>query len=81
MLNTPYPKEIKMTLALEEVEEYKRIDCKHYDDCLMIAAQAEWNQYTCNECSAYQVSDARPVNFVALSNLMKAVFSLPEEDE
>lgn len=40
-------------LDLDNVEEFKRLDCRRYENCLTIAANKNFAQFTCNECKAY----------------------------
>jgi hypothetical protein len=36
--------------ALRLVESHRRLDCRHYDRCLELAANAGWRGWSCCEC-------------------------------
>jgi hypothetical protein len=42
-------------LSLENVDRYKRSDCKYYERCLDHAAKSGWNQFHCNGCETYEL--------------------------
>jgi hypothetical protein len=45
-------------LTPENVDEYKRSDCRFYKQCLSAAARANWAQFHCNDCRAFEPVEA-----------------------
>lgn len=43
-----------MLLTMEVVDEYKKVDCKSYVKCLHAAVKANWGQFHCQDCRAYE---------------------------
>jgi hypothetical protein len=43
----------ELVLGLDNVDEFKRIDCVSYKKCLKLASDGDWNQFHCNNCRAY----------------------------
>lgn len=41
-------------LELEETEIHRRDDCKHYEDCLDVAALKRWRSFSCYNCKKYK---------------------------
>lgn len=44
-------------LSIDNVTEFKNIDCKHYELCLDQASDDNWPQFHCNSCEAYEQSE------------------------
>jgi hypothetical protein len=42
-------------LTLDNVERYKKSDCKYYEQCLDHAAKSGWNQFHCRRCKVYEL--------------------------
>jgi hypothetical protein len=49
----PNPCELDLVLTSEGVDAYKRYDCRTYVKCLDVAADRGWQQFHCNDCTAY----------------------------
>ena len=47
--NGPFPVEW-VELQLDEVEEHRKFNCRHYDECLTKAANERWLSWTCLWC-------------------------------
>jgi len=47
--NGPFPVE-GVELQLDEVEEHRRFNCRHYNECLTKAANERWLSWTCLWC-------------------------------
>jgi len=47
--NGPFPVEW-VELQLDEVEEHRRFNCRHYNECLTKAANERWLSWTCLWC-------------------------------
>jgi len=47
--NGPFPVEW-VELHLDEVEEHRKFNCRHYDECLTKAANERWLSWTCLWC-------------------------------
>lgn len=41
-------------LTLDNVERYKKSDCRYYDQCLDHAAKSGWDQFQCGACNIYE---------------------------
>jgi hypothetical protein len=52
-LALPNPVELDLMLTIDGVDAYKRYDCRTYVKCLDVAADAGWDQFHCNDCTAY----------------------------
>ena len=50
-------------LNLDNVERYKKSDCRYYDKCLDHAAKSGWDQFQCNACSIYENNPNVDVKF------------------
>jgi hypothetical protein len=46
--------------ALRLVESHRRLDCRHYDSCLELAANAGWRGWSCCECELGVIAERRP---------------------
>jgi hypothetical protein len=46
-------KKLYATTELKHVDGHRRESCKHYDDCLLKAAQKKWKSFSCRGCSDY----------------------------
>jgi hypothetical protein len=42
-------------LTMDNVERYKRSDCKYYSLCLDHAAKSGWNQFHCQGCKNFEL--------------------------
>ena len=49
----PNPRPYSGQLTVEGVAETKRWDCRRYEACLDVAAEAGWQQFHCQACPAY----------------------------
>lgn len=38
---------------LEIADNFRRLDCRSYNDCMRYAAKQKWNGFSCNECSEH----------------------------
>ena len=38
-------------LTSDEVEENRNLTCIMYSDCLLVASDANWQSFTCKQCS------------------------------
>lgn len=47
------PMPIDLSLSIESVDNYKRSDCRLYEQCMNQAAEENWPQFHCNACQAY----------------------------
>lgn len=48
------PQELDVLLSIDNVDDFKRYDCRTYIKCLDVAADAGWDQFHCNDCGAYE---------------------------
>jgi hypothetical protein len=47
------PQPLDMTLMVDNVDAYKRSDCRFYKQCLNVACRESWAQFHCNDCQAF----------------------------
>jgi hypothetical protein len=41
-------------IPVEEIDSWKKSDCKRYEQCLDHAAKAGWEQFNCRACHIYE---------------------------
>lgn len=51
---TPLTKEQLATLTMDNVEDYKNLNCAYYTGCLDQALESGWPQFGCGNCSAWK---------------------------
>lgn len=47
-------KRLKCELDIDEVDENRYDDCRHYDCCLDQASALRWRSFTCKDCAEYK---------------------------
>lgn len=51
--NKPFPCQLDCLLMEEQVDDYRKIYCRFYNDCLTKVIQKKWYGWTCRRCMAY----------------------------
>lgn len=56
MAKTPNPTPLARDVILTpcNVENYRRLDCKFYDHCLLVACKGRWDSFGCLKCEAFE---------------------------
>ena len=66
-------------LDIDDIDKYKKLDCQHYDDCLTIAGNRNYIQFTCNNCTAYS-SVYQGKDLAGLIEMARRIFGSASED-
>ena len=78
-LKSPY---VWMPLTLHEVQIFRKLYCPHYAECLLVAARADWQGFTCVGCSQELLAPREPTekDYTPSANLTSFVLSFAAED-
>jgi hypothetical protein len=78
----PNPVPLDELLTIDGVTHYKRIDCRRYTWCLDKAANAGWQQFHCNSCTAYVAMPSDdPQRKISLGKIGKLFMNESADDE
>ena len=47
----------QLNLTIDNIDEYKKSDCRFYEKCMNHAAKKGWSQFHCNTCKIYEKDD------------------------
>ena len=62
----PNPTEDKtLFITISNVDDFKKSNCKSYLKCMSDAAYADWEQFHCNNCEAFE-EETNPIDTDAL---------------
>lgn len=65
LIPNPQPME-DPPLSMDNVDRYKRSDCKYYSRCLDHAAKSGWNQFHCQSCKAFELDPEADAAYLTL---------------
>lgn len=69
LVGLPNPVELDADLTIDDVDHYKKPNCKFYLDCMNKAADLGWFQFDCNSCTAFEHKQPDATDF-ALARLI-----------
>ncbi len=47
----------QLNLTIDNIDEYKKSDCRFYENCMNHAAKKGWSQFHCNTCKIFEKDD------------------------
>lgn len=79
-MTAPNPRQLVWKLTSDNIDQYKKPDCKYYEDCLDEAIRKDWIQFQCCHCNAYERNPNLAMDEGPLQELLIAIFNAPLEE-
>lgn len=58
--HVPNPVATAVIMTVDNVDTYRKLDCKIYDRCLDVAVVQQWGSFACEACTAYARAEPMP---------------------